>query len=538
MSASDEERLIVDEIIAGLARGENDPWALHYRAAAIFYWRYHELEPWDPTRLPPWLFYDFMAWVLRQPFLFTDYGEVDLYQKRLREWMERVRQQLKTIPQNQIWRSLAEPMTIHPNLIGAYFTSADLLPLVRARSDIMEMYMRQSGCKLDMDPPPTPTRGKKIRVGILKNHWLAGTETYATLPLFQHLPRDRFEVILYVLEEARDQAEAHCKRQADRFVVLPQLDVNKQAELIRRDNCDILHYAINMNAVTHPLVPLALHRMAPVQLTSICSPATTGLLNMDYFLAGELTEPREDAQASYREKLIKLPGSGICFDYTVRPPPSAYAISREMLKVDDKTVVLTSGANYFKIIPELRRSWAKMLAAIPNTVLVLYPFGPAWTNNYPAGGFIRCFQEELRRHGVAFERVQMLQPMDSPTDVKKVMAMTDVYVDSFPYTGATSLLDPLEASVPPVTMTGDRLRFAQGDALLRELGMPELIATSEQDYIRIVSELAGNRERRERTRQTVREKMAAGPAFLDSQRFSANAAELFERLLKEAARSR
>ena len=47
--------------------------------------------------------------------------------------------------------------------------------------------------------------------------------------------------------------------------------------------------------------------------------------------------------------------------------------------------------------------------------------------------------------------------MESPTDVRKVMAMTDIYVDSFPYTGATSLLDPLEAGVPPVTMAGERV---------------------------------------------------------------------------------
>ena len=61
---------------------------------------------------------------------------------------------------------------------------------------------------------------------------------------------------------------------------------------------------------------------------------------------------------------------------------------------------------------------------------------------------------------------------------------TDMYVDSFPYTGATSLMDPLEAGVPPITMAGDRLRFGQGDAsILRELGMPELIATSAENYI-------------------------------------------------------
>jgi predicted O-linked N-acetylglucosamine transferase (SPINDLY family) len=384
-----------------------------------------------------------------------------------------------------------------------------------------------------MDPAPAPNASGtgRIRLGILKNHWLAGTETYATLPLFEHLPRERFEVILYVLQETGDATEAACKSKVDRLVTLPP-GVNEQAALLRRDKCDIVFYAINMTAVTHGLMPLAVHRVAPVQMTSICSPCTTGLLNMDYFLAGEGTEPREDAQAGYREKLLKFPGSGICFDYALRPPPSSYTISRQMLNLDENAIVLTSGANFFKVIPELRRAWAKMLAAAPpEAVLVLYPFGPAWMISYPAGSFLTCFQEDLTAAGVDPRRLIMLQPMESPSDVGKVMAITDVYVDSFPYSGATSLLDPLEAGVPPVTMRGDRLRFAQGEALLRELGMPELIADSEDHYIQLVTELARDQELRACRRHQVREKMAAGPAFLDSKRFGARAAELFERLV-------
>jgi predicted O-linked N-acetylglucosamine transferase (SPINDLY family) len=260
------------------------------------------------------------------------------------------------------------------------------------------------------------------------------------------------------------------------------------------------------------------------------------MAKMDVFLAGDLTENRPDAQDQYREKLVKLPGSGICFDYSLRPPPSAYQISRQTLGVDAATMVFTSGANFYKVIPELRRAWVRMLAATPNSVLMLYPFGPAWTNSYPAGAFVRCFEDELRAAGVDGKRLVLLNPMDSPNDVQKVMAITDVYVDSFPYTGATSLLDPLEAGVPPITMAGDRLRFGQGDALLRELGMPELIATSEDRYIEMAAELARDRELLAARRATVQEKMTKRPPFLDTQRFCANVARAIEELLQSAAK--
>src|SRR5205823_217100 len=138
MGASADELLIVDEILSGLARGENDPWALQYRAAAMFYFRFHELEPWDPGKIPSWLWDDFLAWTLRQPFGFGEIGETERYYRRLLDWFERVRSQLRAIPQDAVWRRLAEPMTLLPNFIATYFSSADLLPLMRARSDIIE----------------------------------------------------------------------------------------------------------------------------------------------------------------------------------------------------------------------------------------------------------------------------------------------------------------------------------------------------------------------------------------------------------------
>jgi predicted O-linked N-acetylglucosamine transferase (SPINDLY family)/ADP-heptose:LPS heptosyltransferase/2-polyprenyl-3-methyl-5-hydroxy-6-metoxy-1,4-benzoquinol methylase len=528
LPASVEERMFVDEVLSGLARGESDPYALNYRAAAMLYFRMHELPAWDAARIPAWLMEDFVPWTVQAPGLFYEIGEKDEYHRRMEAWFTFVKHQLEVAREHPLSQRLAEMMTIRPNLIPAYFTSANLKLLLSTRADIIESYV--SNLALDYSPERY-REGEKIRVGIVKNHWAPGTETYATLPLFEHLPRDRFEVSLYALEPTGLPAEAHCKSKADRFVILPN-DLMQQVNLLRGDKLHFFFYAMNMTAVTHNLVPLAMFRLAPVQATSICSPATSGMSKMDVFLAGELTENRPDAQDQYREKLVKLPGSGICFDYTLRPPPSAFAISREQLKLDPSTIVFTSGANFYKVIPELRRAWVRLLAATSNTVLMLYPFGPAWTNSYPAGSFIRCFEDELRAAGVEPTRLVLLNPMDSPSDVRKLMAITDIYVDSFPYTGATSLLDPLEAGVPPITMAGDRLRFGQGDALLRELGMPELIATSEEHYIEVAAELARDRELLNARRAAVKEKMRERPPFLDTQRFCGNVARVIEELVR------
>ena len=524
--ACPDEWIFLDEIRSGLSRGEADPHALNYRAAAMLYFRMHEVDPCDPARIPPWLVEAFIQWNVQSPGLFYDLDEKDAYQRRMEAWLAFIRDQVHGTADVSQRMRLAELTCTRMNLIPIYFSSANLRQLYTLRGELIAACLAD----LPMDFMPPPRTEPKIRVGIVKLHWGSSTETYATLPLFQHLPRERFEVILYTGMVTEQPAETFCKSKADRFVVLPK-ELMQQVRLIREDRCDFLFFATNLTAVTHPLVLLGMFRLARVQATSICSPVTTGLPKMDVFLAGELTETSADAQGHYRERLVKLPGSGVCFDYSLRPPPSAFEISRAQLGLSAATVVFTSGANFFKIVPELRRTWARLLAAAPNTALLLYPFGPEWTDSYPAGSFIRCFQDELRAAGVDISRLILLKPMASTSDVGKVMALTDIYLDSFPYTGATSLLDPLEAGVPLVTMAGDRLRFGQGQALMQELGMPEQIATSEDHYIRIAAELAGNPALLHARRAQVREKLAARPAFLDTGRFCAHVAGAIEKLV-------
>ena len=530
LPASPDEWIFLDEILSGLSRGDNDPHALQYRAAAMLYFRAHEIEQFDPARIPAWLVGDFIVWSILGPGLFYDIGEKETWFRRTQAFLVFMRAQVASVQVPSMRQQLAEAVSARLNLIPAYFAVENVLPLYEARAALTAEWL--AGARLDFTPPPRADG--RIRVGILKNHWVPSTETYATLPLFQHLPRDRFEVVLFTTGVSGCVTESVCKSRADRFVLLPQ-PIHEQAEAVRREQCDFLFFAVNITAVANPLALLAAFRLARVQAAGICCPLTTGMPQMDAFLAGDLTEKRADAQTDYSEQLIRLPGSGICFDYSLRPPPTpGFTVSRAQLGIAENATVFTSGANFFKIVPELRRTWARVLAGVPGSVLVLYPFGPAWTDRYPSGAFIRCFHEELRAAGVDAARLIFLNPMTSTTDVQKVMAITDIYLDSFPYTGATSLLDPLEAGVPPVTMAGDRLRFAQGDAMLRELGMPQQIAANEDDYIRIAADLAHDRNLLAARRAEVRAKMAARPAFLDPERYCAAVAETIEKLVAAA----
>lgn len=170
---------------------------------------------------------------------------------------------------------------------------------------------------------------------------------------------------------------------------------------------------------------------------------------------------------------------------------------------------------------------------MPNSILVLYPFNPNWTNSYPVGSFIQQMRGTLERHDIDSKRLVVIKPLPSKSDIKKCLELADIYLDSFPYGGATSLLDPLMLGLPPVVVEGNALRFRQGSALLREINIEDLIADGEESYINLAVKLATNSEWRQQKRQEIQEKMQQNPAFLDSRSYSAEIGKLFQELFQK-----
>ncbi|OQW93745.1 MAG: hypothetical protein BWK79_09590, partial [Beggiatoa sp. IS2] len=186
-----------------------------------------------------------------------------------------------------------------------------------------------------------------------------------------------------------------------------------------------------------------------------------------------------------------------------------------------------------KLIPELRETWAKILAAVPKSVLVLMPFGPTWTSDYPIAPFIKTMRALFTQRGVDEQRVQFLHTLANRADVKEVLKCGDVYLDAYPYASTTSLIDALEVGLPTVVRTGDTLRARMGAAVLQSLTVAGLTATSEESYIQLAVTLANDVPLRQAKRQEILRKMQAEPSFLDSQVFSTQIGQLLQKLFAD-----
>jgi predicted O-linked N-acetylglucosamine transferase (SPINDLY family) len=139
------------------------------------------------------------------------------------------------------------------------------------------------------------------------------------------------------------------------------------------------------------------------------------------------------------------------------------------------------------------------------------------------------------RHDVDPRRLVIFKPASGKADVLERLRLGDVYLDSFPFSGATSLLDPLAEGLPPVAKDGASFRTLVGPALLRAIGLDELIAADSDAYVALAVKLAGDAGLRNELRGRIRAKMDAVPKFLDVKWYGEQAGAAFEQMWQERA---
>ncbi|MEX2644200.1 MAG: hypothetical protein WD270_12145 [Acetobacterales bacterium] len=416
--------------------------------------------------------------------------------------------------------------------VPLYFSRRNLRETMRLRGEILAFLRREQEEEPAPVPPRRPAARRRLRIGVAMPAWVARTETFFVLPHVAALDRERFEVRLYADRWQDTPMEAYCRNIADSFTVLPDMPVARRAAAIRWDEPDLLVFGSNIAAGAGEAAELAQHRMAPVQVALATCPATTGLATVDVFLSSELTEP-EQAQAHYTERLHLMPGGFNCFDYGPEAPLAGARPPRATFGVSEDALLLVSGANHYKLVPELEAAWVRILAELPKAVLALYPFNPNWTDRYPVWLLARRLSRSLSAAGVDTGRVRLLPPFADRGGVDGLLAVADLYLDSFPFTGSGSLVDPLRLGLPALTCAGESQRGLQGPSMLRSLRLDDLVASDPEDYVRRVVALGRGAPTLRFLRTRLAEAMGTAP-FLDTAAFGARVGAALEAIHAEA----
>ncbi len=388
-------------------------------------------------------------------------------------------------------------------ITAIYAEDVPLRSLAQRRADLIRMYLEINNLARDIQPPPRAAGDTTVRLGLL----CPGTvsETAAVRGHLVGLDRNIFEIIAFVPDEAATSVSAGFQDIADDFIALPVGDIAQAAEIIAGEHLDILMMGANAtNTCRFPWTLLIAQRLAHLQVAMHSSSLTTGFPSVDIYLNGTLNEPA-DAQDDYTEELVLTPGSSNHYVFPGNKLEPA-RLTREQIGVPDAALLLASGANFFKIGPDLINAWARILENVPTAHLLMYPFNPNWTTHYPhKEGFLRFVQDRFAERGVGIDRLHVLEAQHNRAPILGVLGLADLYLDSFPYSGAVSLMDPLSMGCPPVVREGHTARCRQSAALLREIGLDVLVTRSMDDYVTVSTRLLQDHSLRREIGEAVRE---------------------------------
>jgi predicted O-linked N-acetylglucosamine transferase (SPINDLY family) len=385
--------------------------------------------------------------------------------------------------------------------MSIYAEDVPLKLLAQRRAELIRMYVEISGLVRERITAPRIVKGEPIRLGVLCPG--SFSEVAALRGHLKGIDKRQFHITAFVPDEAATTVSANFQDIADDFVPLPVGDIAQAAKLVTAEELHILLSGANLtNTCRFPWTLLMAQRLAPLQAAMHSSSLTTGFASIDIFLNGVLNEP-DDAASDYTEDLALFPGSSnhyIMSGGNVAPEK----VTREQIGVPDAAILAVTGANFFKIGPDLIDAWARILEAVPRAHLLMYPFNPNWTTHYPhKDGFLRFVQDRFGARGVGVDRLHVLEAQPSRAPILGVLSVADLYLDSFPYSGAVSLVDPLSVGLPPVVREGHTARCRQSAGMLRDLRLDVLVTRTTEHYVTLATRLLQDDSLRHEMREAV-----------------------------------
>ncbi len=364
-----------------------------------------------------------------------------------------------------------------------------------------------SRCRPMQDLPPQPYRREshadRLRIGYVSGDFYTHSVTYFFEPVLQHHDRRRFEIYCYSVGRSHDTTTDRLAALADHWREMAAVQPEILARQVRDDRIDILvdlsgHTGDNRQGT------FAL-RTAPIQVSWIGYPATSGLSEMDYYLTDRYCDPPGMTEHLYCERLVRLPRSFCCY-----LPPMEFPAIASSPCLTSGVITFGSFNNFGKVTKRQISLWARILAAVPGSRLYLKSMALGTDSVKLA------LQEQFAAAGIDSGRLMMRVVTRTPLEHLAEYGKVDIALDTFPYNGTTTTCEALWMGTPVVSLAGHSHVSRVGVSLLENAGCPELIASNEDDYLQICVELANDHGRLQCYRQQLRSRLASSPLLDES----------------------
>lgn len=363
--------------------------------------------------------------------------------------------------------------------------------------------------------------GKKLRIGYLSADFKPSHVVMRQLAdVLRKHDKSRFEITLFCNTPPADFDRRRFFADMGERVQISDMRDQKAAKEIRRRNIDIV---VELGGHTaHSRASLLNLGLAPIQVNWLGYPATATGLDCDYIIGDRVVTPDTSAEF-FGEKFCRLPDSYMPNDPTVRPLPEER--SRTALGLPEDGFVFASFNAPKKITPRVIAVWARILTASPQSVL--------WIN-----ARMRSAEDNLRQRlvklGVDPQRIIFAEAIRDHMEHIHRLRAADLALDPFPYTGHATTADCLWAGLPIVALRGGNFASRVSESQLRAIGLGEMVAGSEEEYVALATAIAADPARAKALRARLDEGRFTAPLY-DSERFCRHLEAAYELM---AARAR
>jgi protein O-GlcNAc transferase len=349
-------------------------------------------------------------------------------------------------------------------------------------------------CANDRNP------SRRLRVGYISPHFRSHCQSFFTTPLLSNHDRANFEIYIYSDVIRPDGRTEKLRGMCSVWRNIVGMGDVQIAEMIRADQIDLL-VDLTMHMEKNRLLVFA-QKPAPVQITWLAYPGTTGLAAIDYRLTDPYLDPVGTDQF-YAEKSIRLPETFWCYD-----PLATEPMANELPALSAGRITFGCLNNFCKVNEGTVRLWEQVLKSVPNSRLILL---------CPEG----AHRDRLRHLPIEFVEHRPRE------EYLKLYHRIDIGLDTFPYNGHTTSLDSLWMGVPVVSMEGKTAVSRAAISQTSNLGMKEdWVGKTPQDFVSFAVKWANDLDRLSVLRSTLRQKMERSP-LMDGPRFAKNMESIY-----------
>jgi predicted O-linked N-acetylglucosamine transferase (SPINDLY family)/glycosyltransferase involved in cell wall biosynthesis len=412
--------------------------------------------------------------------------------------------------------SYRESLKLHPDqprtrsslLLAMHYTERNLDEIHTEHLQWNQLHAdpsTSSGQGLSNSPDPD----RRLRIGYFSPDFCAHSVAYFFEPLLLHHDPAQADVYCYAHVPRSDEVTERFKRKSPNWREITRASDAELAEIIRRDQIDIL---VDLAGHTvHNRLGVFARKPAPIQVSYLGYPDTTGLTAMDYRLTDAYADPPGWGESLHTEKLVRLPRGFLCY----MPPRDAPPVAPP--PAERSGVVTFASFNALaKITPRMLAIWARILLQVPESRLILKSH-----SGLSDQATRKRLLETFAVAGVEPHRVELHGRIATLAAHLELYHRVDIALDTFPYCGTTTTCEAMWMGVPVITLAGRAHVSRVGVSLLMQMGLPEMIAETPDGYVRKAAKLAADLPALADLRTNLRPRLSASP-LMDGPGFARN----------------